>query len=399
MGLTDFIYNIHFYAGLQAVYSSDYAIAQFRFLARLLLVHGSWSLSRVCKLILYSFYKNIALYVIELWFAIISAWSGQAIFERWSLSFYNVLFTAAPPLVIGLFDRVCSAEIMLNNPELYREQWNTFSIKLFWLWVLSAIWHSLILFVLTYFTLDHDTLWANGRADGGYLCFGNILYTYVVITVCLKAALETSSWTIITHAAIWGSIAVWFLFIVIYSRLWPTIPFGAEMASIDTIIFSTWLFWLGMAIIPFSALLVDIVVKLVQRTCFKTLTDRITEFELARSYEQQPSLGERARLLVSNILPGSGNGTSTVQASTGAGPSQSSSEQMASPENTTPTNDYQRYTQDNAAFLRGDFARMRFASTEAEIDAQHGYSFSQEEGNQGEFSQSKVIRMYNTRMK
>lgn len=32
--------------GLQAVNSSDYAIAQFRFLKKLLLVHGHWSYAR-----------------------------------------------------------------------------------------------------------------------------------------------------------------------------------------------------------------------------------------------------------------------------------------------------------------------------------------------------------------
>ena len=38
---------------------------QFRYLNKLLLVHGAWSYSRLSKLILYSFYKNICLYVIE----------------------------------------------------------------------------------------------------------------------------------------------------------------------------------------------------------------------------------------------------------------------------------------------------------------------------------------------
>lgn len=82
--------------GLQAACASDYSIAQvsfaelkrdndcililflflfqFRYLKRLLLVHGAWNYSRMCKLILYSFYKNICLYVIELWFAIYSGW-------------------------------------------------------------------------------------------------------------------------------------------------------------------------------------------------------------------------------------------------------------------------------------------------------------------------------------
>jgi len=38
---------------------------QFRFLKRLLLVHGAWCHNRLTTLILYSFYKNICLYFIE----------------------------------------------------------------------------------------------------------------------------------------------------------------------------------------------------------------------------------------------------------------------------------------------------------------------------------------------
>lgn len=40
--------------GLQAARSADVAISQFRFLKKLLLVHGTWSYQRLCKLILYS---------------------------------------------------------------------------------------------------------------------------------------------------------------------------------------------------------------------------------------------------------------------------------------------------------------------------------------------------------
>jgi magnesium-transporting ATPase (P-type) len=47
--------------GRQAVNSSDFAIAQFRFLRRLVMVHGRWNYRRLCKCILYSFYKNIVL--------------------------------------------------------------------------------------------------------------------------------------------------------------------------------------------------------------------------------------------------------------------------------------------------------------------------------------------------
>lgn len=53
--------------GLQAARSADVAIAQFRYLKKLLLVHGAWSYQRVSKVILFSFYKNIALYMTQFW--------------------------------------------------------------------------------------------------------------------------------------------------------------------------------------------------------------------------------------------------------------------------------------------------------------------------------------------
>ncbi len=71
--------------GLQAANTSDFAIAQFRFLTRLLFVHGAWFNARNSKVILYSFYKNICLYIIVLWFAIYSYWTGQVLFERWTI--------------------------------------------------------------------------------------------------------------------------------------------------------------------------------------------------------------------------------------------------------------------------------------------------------------------------
>ena len=57
--------------GLQAVNSSDYAIAQFRFLKRLLLVHGHWSYYRNSTMILNFFYKQIISIGYLFWFQIV----------------------------------------------------------------------------------------------------------------------------------------------------------------------------------------------------------------------------------------------------------------------------------------------------------------------------------------
>jgi len=44
--------------GMQAVMASDFAIGRFKFLSRLLLVHGHWCYDRICKMFLYFFFKN-----------------------------------------------------------------------------------------------------------------------------------------------------------------------------------------------------------------------------------------------------------------------------------------------------------------------------------------------------
>ncbi|KAI4463660.1 putative phospholipid-transporting atpase [Holotrichia oblita] len=142
-------------------------------------VHGSWNYTRMCKLILYSFYKNICLYVIELWFAIYSGWSGQVLFERWTIGLYNVLFTALPPLAIGLFDRTYNADVMMAYPKLYQpsQSGKLYTIKIFWYWVINGTVHSALLFWLPLLMCEHDILWMSGR-EGGYLTLGNCVYTF-----------------------------------------------------------------------------------------------------------------------------------------------------------------------------------------------------------------------------
>lgn len=54
-------------------------------------MHGAWNYKRISKVILYSFYKNICLYIIQLWFSFFNGYSGQNLFERWLIGIYNVV--------------------------------------------------------------------------------------------------------------------------------------------------------------------------------------------------------------------------------------------------------------------------------------------------------------------
>lgn len=107
--------------------------------------------------------------------------SGQILFERWTIGLYNVFFTALPPFAIGLFDKICSAETMLKYPALYKPSQNAqlFNVKVFWIWIINALIHSVMLFWLPMLAYESEVIWGNGK-NGGYLVLGNIVYTVIV---------------------------------------------------------------------------------------------------------------------------------------------------------------------------------------------------------------------------
>uniref|UniRef100_A0A8C8SXD9 Phospholipid-transporting ATPase n=1 Tax=Pelusios castaneus TaxID=367368 RepID=A0A8C8SXD9_9SAUR len=67
--------------GMQAVLASDYSFAQFKYLKRLLLVHGRWSYFRMCKFLCYFFYKNFAFTLVHFWFGFFCGFSAQIILD------------------------------------------------------------------------------------------------------------------------------------------------------------------------------------------------------------------------------------------------------------------------------------------------------------------------------
>jgi len=115
----------------------------------------------------------------------------------------------------------------------------------------------------------------DGGQVGNWLMLGNSAYTFVVTTVCLKALLECDSWTWVMVFFSIGSILSWFLFLWIYSALWPTILFGADMAGQAGIMSSSYSFWLAFLFIPLSTLLLDLALKSLHVSLFPTARDKI----------------------------------------------------------------------------------------------------------------------------
>ncbi|KZS88835.1 calcium transporting ATPase [Sistotremastrum niveocremeum HHB9708] len=253
--------------GLQAARSADVAISQFRFLKKLLLVHGAWSYQRLSKLILYSFYKNIVLYMTQFWYSFFNNFSGQIAYESWTLSLYNVLFTVLPPLVIGVFDQFVSARLLDRYPQLYMlgQQNVFFTPKAFWMWVGNALYHSIVLFGFSIIMFWGDLKQATGF-DTGHWFWGTTLYLAVLLTVLGKAALVSDLWTKYTVAAIPGSFVFTMVWLPLYALIAPAIGFSTEYSGIVPRLWTDGVFYFTILLLPFICLVRDFVWKYYRRT-------------------------------------------------------------------------------------------------------------------------------------
>ncbi|KAI9011969.1 hypothetical protein CLU79DRAFT_709666 [Phycomyces nitens] len=254
--------------GLQAARSADFSISQFRFLKKLLLVHGAWAYQRLSKMIFYYFYKNVALYLTQFWYAIFNGFSGQTLYESWTMSCFNVIFTILPPMVIGIFDQFASARLLDKYPQMYLlgQQNEFFNQKRFWGWIMNAAYHSAILFFVGMIAFEDDAVFENGWT-GGQWWVGTTIFSATLATILWKAALITDIWTKYTIIAIPGSMLIWFLFLPFVSYVGPNLPWTifTEYQGIVPLLYGNLNYWLFFFLIPLVCILRDYLWKYYKR--------------------------------------------------------------------------------------------------------------------------------------
>jgi phospholipid-translocating ATPase len=106
--------------GRQAVMSSDYAIGQFRFLQRLVLVHGRWSYRRLGEAIANFFYKNMVWTFAIFWYQIYDNFDQTYLYDYTYVLLYNLAFSSLPVIFMGVLDQDVSDKVSLAVPQLYR---------------------------------------------------------------------------------------------------------------------------------------------------------------------------------------------------------------------------------------------------------------------------------------
>nr|XP_022336878.1 probable phospholipid-transporting ATPase IF isoform X7 [Crassostrea virginica]XP_022336879.1 probable phospholipid-transporting ATPase IF isoform X7 [Crassostrea virginica] len=262
--------------GRQAVRNSDYAFAKFRFLQRLLLVHGHYFYYRLATLVQYFFYKNVAFITMQLFFAFYSAFSQQSLLVSFHLMFYNITMTSLPIFIYSLFEQHISQHDLLDKPHLYKNITRNSKLdkKNFLQWNILGLWHVFVFFFGVVFLFGNDvSLWPNGKMMDLW-SFGTIAYTVNVIAVNLKLCLETYYWPLPMFMAYVitgvGNLGM----TLVYSMIrWPSLlQTLQDYYMVYTTSLSSGTVWLCIVVLAVIALLPDLLIRVHRDT-----TNRIAE--------------------------------------------------------------------------------------------------------------------------
>uniref|UniRef100_H3BD35 Phospholipid-transporting ATPase n=1 Tax=Latimeria chalumnae TaxID=7897 RepID=H3BD35_LATCH len=245
--------------GTQAVQSSDYALAQFCFLQRLLLVHGRWSYIRISKFLRFFFFKTLIFALVHIWYSFFNGFSAQSVLENWFITLYTVSYTAYPILAMGLLEQDVSDKKSIHFPELYKAGQNEdlFNVKVFGLTIFHSITVSLVLFFVPYgaFTV---TVAPDGTFPSDYQCFAVTIATATLFTAILEVMMEITFWTVPSMLAVLISILFYFLFSFIthnmaLHRVDPTMflfPDASLISFRQPYVWLTVLLTVGISVIP-----------------------------------------------------------------------------------------------------------------------------------------------------
>ncbi|XP_017424998.1 probable phospholipid-transporting ATPase 4 isoform X3 [Vigna angularis] len=144
--------------GMQAVMASDFSIAQFRFLERLLVVHGHWCYKRIAQM-------------------------------------FPALYQQGPKNLFFDWYRILG-------------------------WMGNGLYSSLVIFFLVIIIFYDQAFRANGQV-ADMAAVGTTMFTCIIWTVNCQIALTMSHFTWIQHLFVWGSITTWYLFLLLYGMLPP----------------------------------------------------------------------------------------------------------------------------------------------------------------------------------
>ena len=226
--------------GMQAVQASDYAVGEFRYLWELLFIHGRFNYIRQSETILYFIYKNLVFTLPQFYFSFFCAYSGQTVYDDWYITVYNMVLTALPLMVKGIFEKDLKvpsrgqvlqtgsevlSKIRSQVPKVYETGRlnKIFTKSAFLIWILFGVFHSVIIFFIPLYAGSRSVLNGSGR-NSDFTYFSTTSFSCIIFVVNLKLALTTRLWNIYhVISMMLLSVFLYFAFIFVYDVMTASI--------------------------------------------------------------------------------------------------------------------------------------------------------------------------------
>jgi phospholipid-transporting ATPase len=222
--------------GRQAFNASDYGITEFQALKELILIHGRWQYRRIAKLVLYMFYKNVLICLPSYFLNLTTAlFSGQRLFEEYMYQLFNVIFTSWPLIFFGVLEQDLNKRDCLRFPQTYKigQQNGHASIKLFARWMLTGLWHSIVVFYVPYCCMAGTNLINSDGIPSDVWLFGTYVYMAIMVVVSFKLLMESYYWNALLISSLIVSFGLWLGTSKIL-EIFP-LPFGTGGKSVKNV--------------------------------------------------------------------------------------------------------------------------------------------------------------------
>ncbi|KAL7272176.1 phospholipid transporting ATPase [Rhizina undulata] len=262
--------------GRQAVMCSDYAIGQFRFLGRLVLVHGRWSYRRLAEMTANFFYKNIVWTFALFWYQLYNSFDGTYLFEYTYILLYNLAFTSVPVCLMGILDQDVDDKVSLAVPQLYRrgilrKEWTQTK---FWIYMFDGIYQSLMCFFMTYLVFSTGGFASESGHDlNGREQMGVYVGCSAVVVANTYVLLNQYRWDWVFALCVSVSILLIWLWTAVYSQFTSTGQFYMAAGQV----YGALSFWATTLLTVLVCLLPRFSAKVIQKLFFPRDVDIVRE--------------------------------------------------------------------------------------------------------------------------
>ena len=184
-----------------------------------MLVHGHWFYTRHSFLVQYSFYKQVACFLPQLYFAVYSNFSGSSMYDSLFLLMFNTLYCLVPVIIYGLSEQNYPDDVLLFHPELYKNNRHNclMGASCFVKWFLLGVWHSICIFFTWHFMwpiCESIEPFGHGLPSLGVMVAGT-----AVTVVNLKILIEARYWSWVLVLSVFLSILSYVAITLIYNAI------------------------------------------------------------------------------------------------------------------------------------------------------------------------------------